>query len=335
MLATLVLWLAGLPPFAASSLSIRVDPSSPTDAIVVLTGGRLRLETGLELFATGSAKKLFISGVNEWVDRDELLRALGPAAERAACCIVLGHEADNTFGNARETANWMHEEGYKSLRLVTSWYHMRRGLLEFGRAMPQVTIVAHPVFAHHLDPERWWSWHGAPFLIIGEYDKYLAAWIRPALNAINRSTQRRRCRFRRPRALGNLCRDGRLRALAFYVAFFGVTALLGVAGLPLLLAPRGWVMRFGRFWARCVLALLKEIVGLTARSAAGALPAGPCIIAMKHQSAWDTLILPVCSTICGRDKTRAALCPLLRLYAARAGSIAIDRRGGAGALRAW
>ncbi len=54
----------------------------------------------------------------------------------------------------------------------------------------------------------------------------------------------------------------RLRALAFYIAFFGVTALLGVAGLPLLLAPHRWVMRFGRFWARCVLALLRAIVGL-------------------------------------------------------------------------
>lgn len=184
-LVTLVVWLAGLAVFVASSLSIWVDPSIPTDAVVVLTGGRLRLETGLELFAAGSAKKLFISGVNQRVDRDELLRALGPAAAVAACCIVLGHEAENTFGNARETASWMHEEGYKSLRLVTSWYHMPRGLLEFGRAMPQVTIVAHPVFAQHLDPERWWSRRGAPFLIIGEYDKYLAAWIRPALSAVN------------------------------------------------------------------------------------------------------------------------------------------------------
>ena len=184
VLATVALWLGGLALFVASSLSIRVDPSIPTDAIVVLTGGRLRLETGLELFAAGSAKKLFISGVNQRVDRDELLRALGPAAERAACCIVLGHEADNTFGNARETANWMREQGYTSLRLVTSWYHMRRGLLEFGRAMPEVAIAAQPVFAHHLDPERWWNWRGAPFLIIVEYDKYLAAWVRPALNAI-------------------------------------------------------------------------------------------------------------------------------------------------------
>ena len=43
---------------------------------------------------------------------------------------MLGREADNTHGNARETAGWMRGEGYRSLRLVTSWYHMRRSLLE-------------------------------------------------------------------------------------------------------------------------------------------------------------------------------------------------------------
>ena len=183
--AMFVVWLGGLALFVASSLSIRGDPSVRTDAIVVLTGGRLRLESGLQLFVAGRAKKLFISGVNQRVERDELLRPLGPVGQRAACCIVLGHEADNTFGNARETAAWMHEEGYSSLRLVTSWYHMKRGLLEFGRAMPQVTIIAYPVFAHPLDQERWWSWHGSLVLIISEYDKYLAAWIRQMLDAIN------------------------------------------------------------------------------------------------------------------------------------------------------
>jgi uncharacterized SAM-binding protein YcdF (DUF218 family) len=188
-LAVFVLWLGGLAFFVASSLSIRVDPAIATDAIIVLTGGRLRLETGLELFAAGTAKKLFVSGVNQRVDRDELLRALGPSAERAACCIALGHEADNTLGNARESANWMREERYRSLRLVTSWYHMRRALLEFGRAMPQVTVIAHPVFAHHLDSEHWWSWHGPLVLIITEYDKYLVAWLRPALNPINPASE--------------------------------------------------------------------------------------------------------------------------------------------------
>src|SRR5260370_9949066 len=101
-------------------MSIRGDLSTPTDAIVVLTGGRLRLETGLQLFAAGRAKKLFVSGVNQRVDRGELLRTLGPIGQRAVCCIALGHEADNTLGNARETAAWIQEAGYRSLRLVTT-----------------------------------------------------------------------------------------------------------------------------------------------------------------------------------------------------------------------
>ncbi len=183
-LAAFLLWLGGLGWFVANSRMARVDPSIRTDAIVVLTGGKLRLETGLSLLAAGAARKLFVSGVNQNVDRDELLRALGPLAEREACCIVLGHEADNTFGNARETATWMQEEGYRSLRLVTSWYHMPRSLLEFGRAMPRMTIVPHPVFADHLEAERWWRWHGTPRLVFVEYNKYLAAWLRPLLNLI-------------------------------------------------------------------------------------------------------------------------------------------------------
>src|ERR1700687_1708538 len=123
-LAGFALWLGGLAWFVATGLMLGTDPSVPTDAIVVVTGGRLRLETGLRLLAAGGAKTLFISGVNHRVDRDELLRVLGPAAERETCCIVLGHAADNTFENARETARWMRDKGYESLRLVTGWYHI-------------------------------------------------------------------------------------------------------------------------------------------------------------------------------------------------------------------
>jgi 1-acyl-sn-glycerol-3-phosphate acyltransferase len=126
-----------------------------------------------------------------------------------------------------------------------------------------------------------------------------------------------------------------LRALAFNIAFFAVTAMLGVAGLPMLLAPRRSVMSFGRFWARCVLALLRAIVGLDGEiRGIEHLPPGASLIAMKHQSAWDTLILPV---VLGDPavvlKRELLLVPFYGWYAARAGSIAIDRRGGAGALR--
>jgi uncharacterized SAM-binding protein YcdF (DUF218 family) len=184
VLAIITLWFAALALFVVASLRLTNGSPATTDAIVVPTGGRQRLETGVRLLAAGMAKKLFITGVNQRVDRNELLRALGPAAEQKACCIELGHEADDTVGNARETAQWMQREGYDSLRLVTSWYHIERGLLEFRRAMPGVVIVAHPVFAPHVDPERFLGRHGALLLVIGEFHKYLAAWMRPALEAV-------------------------------------------------------------------------------------------------------------------------------------------------------
>jgi uncharacterized SAM-binding protein YcdF (DUF218 family) len=177
--AALAVWLAGFGWFVASSLAIRGDAATPTDAIVVLTGGRLRLEAGLALLAAGKGRRLFISGVNPRVDRAVLLRALGPAAERETGAIVLGRRSDDTAGNATETADWMRREGYTSLRLVTSWYHMRRALLEFRRAMPRLTIVPQPVFALHVAPADWWGRRGAVLLVIEEYGKYLAAWLWP------------------------------------------------------------------------------------------------------------------------------------------------------------
>ena len=51
--------------------------AAPTDAIVVLTGGSLRLQSGIELLREGKGRKLFISGVNQQVDLDDLLRIFG------------------------------------------------------------------------------------------------------------------------------------------------------------------------------------------------------------------------------------------------------------------
>jgi uncharacterized SAM-binding protein YcdF (DUF218 family) len=177
--AVALLWLAGLVWFASSIPHAVEDPDSPTDAIVVLTGGRLRVDSGLALFAEGRGRKLFISGVNQGVDLNELLRVSPHMPKWVQCCIVLGYAADNTRGNAAETAEWMRRENFRSLRLVTSAYHMRRSLLEFRRAMPDMPIVPHPVFPEHVRQDDWWRWRGTAALIVGEYHKYLAALLRP------------------------------------------------------------------------------------------------------------------------------------------------------------
>ncbi|HXZ01718.1 MAG TPA: YdcF family protein [Stellaceae bacterium] len=181
LLALLVLWLGGLVWFARSIPEAVSDADSETDAIVVLTGGSLRVQSGLALLAAGKAKKLFVSGVYHSTDVTALLRISRQSPEHVACCIVLGHEADNTLGNALETAQWMHEEDFRSLRLVTASYHMPRSLLEFSRAMPEARIVANPVFPESVKQERWWASPGTVSLILGEYHKYLLALARPLL----------------------------------------------------------------------------------------------------------------------------------------------------------
>src|SRR5215468_4543575 len=146
--ALFLLCVAGLIWFTiAPSAEERTEP---TDAIVVLTGGSQRLNSGIALLREGKGRKLFISGVNHHVELEGLLRSasdgVGRAGEWASCCVVLGYRATDTLGNAGETAEWMRQQGFHSLRLVTAWYHMRRSLLEFERAMPEIEIVPHPVF---------------------------------------------------------------------------------------------------------------------------------------------------------------------------------------------
>lgn len=171
-------WAGGLIWFAATLPDRVDDPASPTDAIVVLTGGSERLSTGLDLLAKKKARKLFVSGVYRGVEVAELLRLSRQTPEEVECCIILGYAAESTEGNATETAAWMAEQKFRSLRLVTANYHMRRSLLEFQDAMPGVTVVPHPVFPQSVKQEAWWMWPGTAHLIATEYMKYLVALAR-------------------------------------------------------------------------------------------------------------------------------------------------------------
>ena len=176
-LAVLVLagWLAGLVWYADRIPAVPPSPGEHTDAIVVLTGGSGRLTEGLRLLAEGRGKRLFVSGVYRGIDVDALLQLARRKPDDVECCITIGYAADSTAGNARETAQWMRSTGNRSLRLVTANYHMPRSLLEFRRALPDIAIVAHPVFPEAFKRDCWWCWRNSLLLVVSEFHKYLAA----------------------------------------------------------------------------------------------------------------------------------------------------------------
>lgn len=173
--AVAAVWFTGLVWFAAQVPVNGTINRTKTDAIVVLTGGTGRLDTGLQLLEEGYAQQLFVSGVAQGVDVAALLRVAQRRPDALACCIAVGYQADNTAANARETASWVQSRRFRSIRLVTASYHLPRSLVEFRRAMPHIRIVPHPVFPPRFMRSRWWAWPGTAALLSSEFAKYLIA----------------------------------------------------------------------------------------------------------------------------------------------------------------
>jgi uncharacterized SAM-binding protein YcdF (DUF218 family) len=172
-----LLWTAGLIRFADSIPKLIEEPTRYTDAIIVLTGGSGRLEEGLTLLELNMANMLFVSGVYQGIDVKTLFKMFKRNRRGLESRISLG-TAINTLGNAMETADWFRGKGFKTMRLVTSAYHMPRSLIEFKHAMPNTQIIAHPVFPAHVKVDEWWAWSGTAELIASEYNKFLLAGLR-------------------------------------------------------------------------------------------------------------------------------------------------------------
>jgi len=151
--------------------------ASPTDAIIVLTGGGRRLGKGFKLLREGKGKELLITGVGKGVTLSDLLaqqnvEALEDALDAGA--ISLDYAAISTATNAKAANAWMKKKGFKTARLVTANYHMPRALLEFGMAMPAIEFHPEPVFPDkEFQINKWYMNANSIKLLALEYMKYV------------------------------------------------------------------------------------------------------------------------------------------------------------------
>ena len=160
ILLVLLAWGLGLLAFAS-----RVAHSTPAaeppkaEGLVVLTGvSSQRIEAGMHLLLNGKAQRMLVSGVNRGATRADIRRvARAVAAPVYDCCVDLGFEAEDTIGNAHETADWVRARGYDNLIVVTADYHMPRARLELRAALPEATIEPYPVATSELKAGDWWK----------------------------------------------------------------------------------------------------------------------------------------------------------------------------------
>ena len=145
---------------------------SNVDAIVILTGDAGRLAAGGDLLRHGQANHLLISGVHPSVTTSDIRSYTGLSATEFNCCVTLDREARDTAGNARETADWARSNGFNSMIVVTSDYHLPRSLIEMKKMMPQVELIPYPV--ETLPP---WQNPDVVRLWVQEYAKYATVWV--------------------------------------------------------------------------------------------------------------------------------------------------------------
>jgi uncharacterized SAM-binding protein YcdF (DUF218 family) len=168
MIARLLAFLAvlyglGFALFAVTLGTPADADTAKVDAIIAITGGKGRIEHGVELLANGKAKRLLIAGADPSVRKADLVHRLGAPRQLFDCCIDLGSESVDTRSNAEEAKRWLKRRHYKSVRLVTSDWHMRRARYEFNRELDdKVEIVPDAV---RTEPNF--------MTLFAEYNKYL------------------------------------------------------------------------------------------------------------------------------------------------------------------
>ncbi len=118
----------------------------------------------------------------------------------------------------------------------------------------------------------------------------------------------------------------RVFTILVYPAFF----LWMLIGSPFLLLPRRALIRMMSIWGKVFIGFCRIFAGLKLDIRGREhLPAGPVLIAAKHQSAWETLaLLGLFDDPCFVMKQELQKIPLMGQYIIRSHQIPLNRQGG-------
>ena len=171
LLSLFILWLGGFIIFDAVIRNSQIN-TKKTDAIVVLTGGKNRITEAFNLFNKDMADLLIISGVADKVTMKELQKQNNAIITKNPNKIILGKEAKNTYQDAIEVSEHIRRNNVRSLRLVTSYYHIPRSKEEILAHNPDIEIIIHPVFSQNVS-FKWWKNFNSFILVASEFNKFV------------------------------------------------------------------------------------------------------------------------------------------------------------------
>ncbi len=126
-----------------------------------------------------------------------------------------------------------------------------------------------------------------------------------------------------------------LRSFLFAIVFYAWSVACAIAMVPMLAAPRSWLLAGMRFWSRSLNVLLKVICGIRVEIRGQEhVPSADALIASKHQTMFDVFVqFGVLKGSLFVFKKELLIIPIFGWIALKIGSIVVDRQGQATALR--
>ncbi|HKW24173.1 MAG TPA: ElyC/SanA/YdcF family protein [Terriglobales bacterium] len=141
-----------------------VDQPQPSDAIVVLAGGRdNRYDKGLEMLGKGYGKVLFFDARTDVVQfgrtpfnmgQEFIHNTAGALLAKAKMCPIRG---DSTYEETEHIADCLRPTGAHRVLLVTSEYHTRRSFQIVRSRLPQYQWSVAAAYNPYDFGVNWWQ----------------------------------------------------------------------------------------------------------------------------------------------------------------------------------
>lgn len=192
----LALFSAGAKIAGDSLYNFKEDPAAETYThealVVVLAGGKGRIETAFELYASGAGSALFVVGAGPKSNFATITRSIDPEVmqklnPQRLAAVAVDTESRNTIENALIVERYLRQNPkVKELVLVTSSYHMRRSLFILRHLLGNEVRI-HPYIPpkESVAAGNWWqSWVGIQVTLSETFKWRFAKFLIPRLGMI-------------------------------------------------------------------------------------------------------------------------------------------------------
>lgn len=155
-----------------------------SDALVVLAGdGIIRTKYGVDLYLSGHATELWITGniplpdlpsFSEGTYAFQFAKQSGVPVDS-----IFLLSTESTWEDGQETIHLAKKHNIKSILVITSWYHLRRAkiIMRYHFTDSNIKVdFCHPIAAYN--PDNWWKHEDGLVLVLGELTKLAFYWAR-------------------------------------------------------------------------------------------------------------------------------------------------------------